>query len=272
MTFWRSKPPPGVRIDPDHPLALGLLLCWAFNEAGGYPQDAVGRLSNVALNAGAAAAAPVWVGRDGGGVDLAATPYLKTSTGDVLTGRPFAGDISIVVRALTTTTNNQAIVNKQTTSGATNTTFDFQIRAGGALTLVRSSSGFRDHLGVSVTANVIQTWGVSASGQMEVIPSFYVNGVGGVGSLGSGSGTGPPNAVDRDIDVGFRSITTSLAFGGSIFFVAIWSRLLSAQEHAAMAANPYRLFAAPAWSRIRPTAAGGGGGGTGARSMVVVAG
>jgi hypothetical protein len=268
MTFWRSKPPPGVRIDPSHPLAQGLALCYALNEGAGYPSDCAGRLNQVALNNSSINAAPAWSARDGVGMSFPSSSYLRTNTGNALADAPFNGDLSLVVRALSTTASAQDVVNKMSSAGATLTVFDLQIRSTGALTLVRSNSGFRDHVGPVITANAIQTWGVSSHRLIETLPTFYLNGVGSIATLGSGSGTGQPASNTADIHVA-RRLTSTLTFAGTIWFIGIWSRLLSAQEHAEMAANPYQIFEAPAWTRIQPVV---GGGGSGARSMVVVAG
>jgi hypothetical protein len=221
----------------------------------------------VALNNSSINAAPAWSARDGVGMSFPSSSYLRTNTGNTLADAPFNGDLSIVVRALTTSISNQDVVNKMSSSGGTLTAFDLQIRSTGALTLVRSSSGFRDNVGPIVTANAIQTWGVSASRQMEILPTFYLNGLGSLATLAGGTGTGQAGSNTADIYVA-RRLSATLSFSGTIWFIGIWSRLLSAQEHAQMAANPYQIFEAPTWRSIRPPAAGG----SGARSMVVAAG
>lgn len=41
MGYWKTKPPPGVRPNLQHPLGRGMISCLLCNEGGGIPQDSV---------------------------------------------------------------------------------------------------------------------------------------------------------------------------------------------------------------------------------------
>lgn len=166
----------------------------------------------------------------------------------------FASDSKLnVIRDITTfalvvSTNLSAdstVFAKTIGNGSTNSPYDFGLNQA-KIRLVRSAGSFRAWASGTnhAVANTPLAIAASQGSDISVAPTFFANGIrdsaaptllyGGTGSGSAVTNTQPLLIANR------ADLFTD--FPGGIYLCAIWSRQLSAEEHASIAANPWQLF------------------------------
>jgi len=239
-----DKPPAGWVIDPDHPLSKGLVFCIPFNEGGGAsPIELVHKLP--ATFSGA----PTWtVGPRGISLETQGSVYPYWSDHpdyDIL------GDLTLVwIGSLDIVSSNQSLLSKGSPGIVTYCPFVLHTDSAGpaGLMLTRASTGYRTwrSSGISIYTNAYNVVGVSQIGTIETVPTFYLNGTGYSATLYAGSGTGATLAYSGVDPLRIAMRTDGNAgLDGKTVAVFGWTRVLTADEHRWIAAEPYCMMMAP---------------------------
>jgi hypothetical protein len=230
-SWGRTKPPLGTPIMAGHPLVRGLIGLWALNECGGTSA----RSASVVL---------------GGNLSLVtgSVPWSASDIGYALSfeaGTNYYGVPDTVNSAVTLA----FLVNPDTVSG----THDNQT--------IFSTDGYRSYFSVGGGApNIYSTtpgawmdgsggvaagvWTMVAYSQSAAGRELWAGGVlrGSSGTSANTLGAATLRFLGRRVD----DLGGAPQFLGKIGMVAAWSRVLSAGEHASLAADPWAIFTPPA--------------------------
>jgi hypothetical protein len=244
-TGWKSKPPQGTPLDPTHGLCQGLQGFYPCNEgSGGIANDVVAGVNLFA--AGWGSTSP-WLQAPGVGVgvndSLAGANILGTLPASKQFGWPqsIAGGVTVLSAPTANATffgllpnNTNAI--PRISLGIYFSSPDFQLGlASGSsfedFPIAAAFSGGTYTVGASVTANGFSAYagGVSVSTQSGGFP-FPISPPAWTSSAQAGTG---------DTIANNRSAASVITWWGW------WNRVLSAAEHAALASNPWQMFAPP---------------------------
>lgn len=241
----QAKPTPGAGIDQGHPLAAGLVACWAFAEGAG-----------LAVDTASGHQATAFTGTWGSSPSGPAVSFVNASSQWLNLG-PSTGWLN-VVGAITI-----AFLGNPPTSGPTCSVVDVRDSQstlnGYGFSLNQTAANELDYLGggavgsVQSNSNTIDgSWHlyamtVTSAGSV----AFYRDGV----PAGTGSHAAP-TAWGGQSAIGARNDGLARFYQGSLAFAAIWSRVLASSELVALAVNPWQLFAPPrAWWFEHATAA-----------------
>lgn len=244
-------PPPHTRIDPQSPLARGLVFALAMNDDGGYPIDLVRGHRGTSITG--------FVAKYGSrgfyvqGVDGSAqwqgvpdAPFLKAS------------GLTLLWRGIrTATTGNFAAAYKgpSSGSGATNTPFDFGSQDSSNVTLVRATAGasgyrsWRPNLAGSLPALNVERQIIVATptNLVETPPTWFLSGGKAVASVAGAfttATTGPATGAAGPLQHGIRG-DEGTAFTGFSKLLLAWDRPLSQAEADALWENPYGWLMPP---------------------------
>lgn len=219
----------GARIDWSHPLAQGLVGCWALNEGAGLLNDVVTGTRGPSNSA-------TWAG----------TPY---GTGLVFNGTSQSVNCGSHPAWSITGPLTLVALASPPASGVTQQIIDFKQSANtGGYTLtvgstnkvamVTASAGSQPS--ASSASSVDGKWHLYAASMSSTAAggvSFFRDGV----ADGTGQLTVFPAAYGSGL-LGTNPTSSGAWLSGSLALVSIWARALSAQEHAVLAANPWQLF------------------------------
>ncbi len=233
-TRWQQKPPVGYGIDPAHPLAQGLVSFFALNEGTGLPFDLAGRVQAASCNAtwqGSSSGAALALNGTSQYIGLGSRPDLATTT----------GNLSIVAAGM--------LVN----NGANDQIFHCSDGSAYASTMYYNGTGIGElnfyaaAPGGSYTANGPagtvdgnpHVFGLSVAGAATGGVRFYRDGA-------------FVSSVTASVAANLNPATTTAWIGqtggnihwlkGSLSWLGVWNRTLSAAEQADLAANPWRVF------------------------------
>lgn len=230
----QSKTWPGVRIDPDHPLAQGLVAFWAFNEGAGLPYDCVGQ-QKPSTSTAAWTSTPYGVGLS-----------LNGTSQSVVLGAPanlaFSGPFTVAYGgAPAAQTTQQYILDARDST-----------RSAGGFALTTTSGG--NNLQVSLPpSNTLVTSTAPVDGNYHVY-AFTLAATGAGGSIfyrdGVATGTGNSSALVVTASplvatIGTRSSSPLSYYTGPMGWLGVWIRGLAAIEHMALQANPWQMFPEP---------------------------
>jgi hypothetical protein len=234
--FWRSKPPAGSTLDRAHPLAQGLVGCWLLNEgAGGAVTNlADGRLSSPAVGG------PTW-----GGLAEGPALVLNGTSQYVPLGDYDLDYITIVARVRAGSGGLGVLVNKN--YDGVNVPYGFGTRFTGSQ--INEGMTYYDGSwhGSGLATNI------DGDGREHVVGGtfdgvnlrYWLDGV--VNSSNTVSATVLPKN-DNPADLGtYRA--NGHYYEGSVAWLLIYQRALSAAEMQALATDTYQLFAPPVWRR-----------------------
>lgn len=244
----RIKPPGGLTLRRDHPLARGLVAYVVFGGPYGLGYDVVTGSLFAPSNSPSLRAA-----RDGIGLDLTGTAFVSAAS------RPawnVTGDVTVAWRGLLrSVVSNNSLICKIPTGGGggANTPFSLEVTNpdAGKVSFVRSNTGglnFRvwQSGSVLVAVNTLTTLGVSAGPSMDAAPVFYAGGAldtgaptsqfGGAGT-GAATTNGDPLVIGRRPDGGGQ-------MDGVASVMAVANRRWIAAEHALFDRDPYGLVEA----------------------------
>lgn len=178
---------------------------------------------------------------------------LASATSDFLeyTGvpdAPFLGALSVLwVGNVQTASAFRSLVHKHASNGANNSPFSLLTDNSASpqkLTLSRASSGSNRNydttagcLPVGVDNVVVMT---TPSGIVNTTPAIYVNGLA-QATTGVGPSTFNATGSGASIRIGRRA-DGAVQANGDVSIVALWSRALSANEVAALTADPFQML------------------------------
>jgi hypothetical protein len=226
---WQQKPPQGTPLDPAHPLAQGLVAAWAFNEGTGTPIELVGR-SYPAASAGFA-----WSSGQYG----PAGAFNGSTTNLVYAMPPTTGVISLAGSCSMANTGNAGTA---VTRGI-NSIWAVYNAGGSGFEWRGASATVRNTIPQSsLAAGVRFSWGVADTGvgtNATNGSTMYLNGA--AVPAGGSSGNAPPAPSSGAAILG--SYGGGGYFGGTQEYIYIWNYALSAAQMAAVAANPWQIFA-----------------------------
>jgi hypothetical protein len=159
------------------------------------------------------------------------------------------GDLTIIaIVTPNSLTNYSAVISKQS-NPSINTPYELRLGSAatdGNVNFLRANSGY---LGWQASTSSVVSAGsrsviaVTQGPDITVAPTFVINGTTYAGNLFISTGvSGAPTTALDPIYIGRRADNITF-LDGSIQFVAVWARILSAFEIASIAANPWQLFA-----------------------------
>lgn len=242
--FATTKPPIGARVNPVHPLGVGLVACLVFNEGGGVPYDIVTGLP----------------GRQGGAVKFAWTvrtegvaglvtkgsdQYVDWTLSRSIDGKPF----TIVVDTRCDFRTEDGMLSIGTT-GATRQLLHSGVGIGNVTfklyfddltaTAPLASDGDRHHMAMRLSTAFEQSIVLNGNLLSDVRTAG--------GFLNAG----------RTLTLGKRP-DTGETFGGSYNGVWIYDRYLSVAEVASLYRSPWQMISAPrmAWADVIAAVGGG---------------
>ena len=249
---WEWRP----RINANHPLNVGLVDLWLFNEVGGSKTYNLSNKGNHGTINGS-----VWKpGKFGQALDFDGTDdYVNIPDAD---DTKYIGPLTICVWAkIDTGSAYRAFVDKHLTNGATNNPFDFRTNnaATPLLRFVRANTNYREFSGPAVTLGVWKFYCVTvSSGLVETVPIFYIDAIPTTGSLVFGTVTGAVTGSGAAIRIGLRA-ATAVKMDGRIDNVRIYRRALSMQEIRWLYQEPFAGIDIPIFKDYWHEAAAGGG-------------
>lgn len=242
QAFGYQKPPYGTKVDVSHPLAKNLAVAVLLNEGTG------GQIRNegFAEIVGTIAGNPVWHGLasgqehpanldfDGAGdvIDFGNHSRTAFNYGDSAVGMSFVALIN------KTSSASGIVVGKTEANGnirefrvlAGNTTVQW-VSQSGSVTIISASDGYAINEWHLIAGSCDPTGTVKA----------FLN-----GHPATGGSSSNPLRRDVNLAIGVEWNTypaTTIEFDGAIAFVYLWQdRLLSAEEHLALALDPYQMF------------------------------
>ena len=238
QAFGYQKPPYGTKVDRSHPLAKNLTVAAMLNEGTGSKirNEGYAEIAGVILNAAApwnaltGWANPTHLDFDGSNdvIDFGARSRTAVNYGDSAVGMTWC--------ALVYSRTGGTFLCKR--DGGT-TEFQVFDQSTAINWLTAGSSG--------VIISAAQGWGlnewnlIAGSADAAGVCQGYIN-----GSPAGSASVGAPTRRDVNLAIGARwnvYPTTALRWAGGIAFVYIWTgRLLSAEEHAQLALDPYQMF------------------------------
>lgn len=245
------KPPVGIRLNLDHPLAAGLCGCWLFNEGSGSKvhdysgQGNMGTLTNI--NDPPISTSGWSAGLHGGAITFdGSDDYLEVTRSTSI--EPARLTLLAWVYFLGMPENSGVIFDKANTSHA-DPYYDYHLRSDAA----GASITFAIPIGAYTTADALTITGLSLLNKTSFISAtydqttmrLYLNGI----EIGNKVNTGTITYHNTNLIIGsFRNLTTG-NFSGLIYSTMIYDRALSANEIAYLYAFPYCMFDEP----IHPT-------------------
>ena len=246
-TRWQSKPPFGYGIDHEHPLAVGLVSFWAFNEGTGAPFD---------IAAGCAATsntAPWGPGPTGRVLAFNGSGYALIGSAPQL---GFAGQFTAVARCAPSTGGGyQILLNNYNASLVTGFILEANSLGNQEIGLIMASGSAQT---CSSTSNAVDgnwhTFGASIAGTGSGQVAFFRDGVPFGTSTNSflpASGAGAVHAIGA-------TIAGAHPLHGPMDWLGVWNRVLSPVEQAMLATNPWQIIrpppgvpGVPVWGRRR---------------------
>ena len=246
-----TKPKPGARIDPLHPLSKGLVLDLLFNEGSGNSAHDIsgngnhGSLVNMLPNVQGTG----WQGdKFGGVVSFDGSNDFITCANHTSLNMTNAITIEALIKVNNFSTNAQRIIAKSYNGQA------YELN-------VLNTGTFRTHWANLTADDVVDSAvGVVTAGQWvhfvftynRVDAVFYVDGQ----FSNSESETGAVPTTTDSLRIGSRTNGT-LFFNGSIAWVKIFDRALSAEEAKQLYYDPFcNLLHIPAWQNYVPSGVG----------------
>lgn len=240
------KPPFGVQINFGHPLAVGLVGCYLFNEGGGSSvRDLLG------WNVGVMTNSPTWVIRSVG----MAMNFLAASQQYIAVGNPpsinfdnsVSYSIEFKVRSLDAAPNFQQIVNKDSLSGDQRIHF-----------FISSSRLWRwDSFDSTIDINNTKGWQhilytYLSAGSNTGTERFYLDG------KQTATRTGAmPAWRSSDVWRFCQAQAANWAFNGDVEFIRIYNRALTAAEAMWLFMQPYAMMTPRRIPAFVPAAGGG---------------
>lgn len=241
------KPLPGAQLDRTHPLAQGLAGLWLMNEGGGLTAyDYSGNDNHGTLTNG-----PTWVaGPDGAALNFALDNQVVDCGNPAIN---YAAGFSLVARARSTgAASIQQIMARDDSIGDARRHFQFRFDADGKVRFVRFSTEG------TIRAN-FTTNSAYADNAFHSTVATFSNSVGSViyvdGRLDGTDLDKTDNEQDANVLLGlgarWKDSWATEELKGDISSAAIYTRALSADEVAWLAAEPYCMFARPdRWLRV----------------------
>ncbi len=226
--MWQSKPPAGIQVNHNHPLAYGLVGCWLFNEGEGLRANDLSGNNNVGVLTSfePMISTSGWIGgRDGislkfDGVDDSVNcgnnPVILSNINNTFT-----------VEALIYMTNNntdKGIVAKW----LANTGFILYINLLNTLTWQVNLTKINFALSVNTFYHCVGTFNGTKS-------ELFVNG------YSKGTNTPAFTVTSDQLYIG-RYSSAGTFFNGIIDRVRIWNRVLSGNEILQLFFQPYSMF------------------------------
>jgi len=252
-SVWQIKPPPGTPINWRHPLAQGLVACWPLNESSGTPYElANNRAASGIINA-TWAPSPV-----GPSLSFAGNGYVQY-IGSYLCNTVYTPPFTILAWFNTTSSGAASRIinfgNTGTTTPIVGLVWNSSI-ANSIAGLYRSDANSTSYY-ETYNAYNDGKWhcavGVFVAG---VAPAVYVDGApptSGGNAVGTVSGTCTQNVLT----IGALTRTSvTLYFTGGINSPMVWNRALSPADIASITANPWQIYATPAFNRLLHSAGG----------------
>ena len=239
-----NKPPLGSQINWAHPLARGLVACWLMNEGSG------NMVQDYTLNQirGIMTATCLWTGSPDGcatdfGTITSTTEYISITDPRII-NLPETKNISVIISNKPNYTNNYD--GRSICCLSWSGTDDLIIYPNGDTTLGRRIF-WRDCGGnvISVASfNALDVWQVMAFTATIGEQKLYVNG----SLIGTGANTLAGAGPFAAFNIGAYGEDARQNFGGSIGYVYLYDRPLSATEVNDLYVSPYAMFEqAPYW-------------------------
>lgn len=239
-----GKPLSGMRINPAHPLAQGMVGCWLFNSGSGWPSDSVGT-AGVAVLGGAQ---PAWVS-DGTGVGInfagSGTSYYTLAPGKIIAGKTnstiVAGILPLGGRGATGSSGG--VIYSERASGGGGDLVNLQAGAGSGVATV--SFVYRDDNNTATFVNGTTSLFDGNShiimvSKRDLFATVYADGV----KQNSGAVTGNRSMTTASVvaQTG-QNIGVSLTFfTGNVHFIYLYGVALNDWQAAALAQNPYQMW------------------------------
>jgi uncharacterized repeat protein (TIGR02059 family) len=247
-TYRGLKPPPGVRINPGHPLARDLRGFWLLNDLGQVVAEYVRGYPSVLKTGNALAWSPT---QRGLGVLLDASNPIRTNPGasdaaDAFTQPTYPLTIAGCCRPDSTAVVNCLYATQANGAGSNYVGARLTIESGGTIaSLVGNNTGIGSSNRRSKTstatvpgANKLTTIGASIRSNTDI--SLYVDGK---DAAGSTSGTGGGLAYNATNAGAVGAIANNApGFTGAVVWVGLWARSLSAEEHMQLLIDPFAMF------------------------------
>ena len=260
-TGWQSKPPLGSAINWSNPLASGLVLCVPFNENSGTAHDLAGGL----VLSPTPAAAPSWTASpDGASAKIAAASSNYFTSGSCPdTG--LLGALSFLWRgSIASVGAYRDIGSKGTGANTTNSPLCVYFDQASPYSIYLSRAKATQYQAWYTSLQPVITTGPHTIAgvfppTLDLTPTLWYDGVARLASgtffgtvTGSPTGGGYPWRIGRRQDGGAQ-------LDGAVSLFAVWRRQLAAAEVLSLTANPWQLFAPPAFcSFLRPPCRGFG--------------
>ncbi len=234
--MWQSKPPAGIQVNHNHPLAQGLVGCWLFNEGEGLrANDLCNNNHGVLTNFEPMSSSSGWMGgRDGTALMFdGVNDYVNITNSPSLN---IPGELSL-----------EAFINSQSSAlsrvvagkGRIGQVFNYLIRINTNDTINFLINGLTPNQISSTTAIIEDKWnhivGVYGSNKLMI----YIDGVRVAPSPVAVTGT--PGTDIGDLIIGKFNNNTSF-FIGQESRVRLWNRALSDREVQRLYSNPYEMF------------------------------
>ena len=242
MKNWmQTKPPAGIQLNKNHPLAQGLVGCWIFNEGAGLRANDLSGNDNTGVlnNFEPMSSTQGWTG----GIYGTSLMFNGTNTFVDCGNKPslnITSPFSIEgYYNSTTVVGSGVIAGKQSSTSLTGTGY----------TLYRSGNIFRFEI-YNGPANKIQTNSsitISSNTTYHVVGVYngansmlYVNGV----LSNSAAAVGFSPDTTHDFIIGKLTYTNAFYFSGIISSVRMWNRALNSTEIQNLYAQPFAMFRA----------------------------
>lgn len=239
--MWQSKPPAGIQLNKNHPLAQGLVGCWLFNEGSGLRANDLSGNYNTGIltNFEPMTSISGWNGEiigttlsfDGINdfVDCGNSPSL-TITKDLT--------LSAFVKISSSTASIQGIIGTREGKNDNTQLYEIVTNTSGTRFLFRLGNGV-SIITTSSTQSVI-SFGIyyHVVGVVSDVNMFlYRNGV----LVDTGTFSGTRQSALQKLTIG-ASQTVLRFLNGTISLPCIWNRALSPQEIQQLYSNPYAIF------------------------------
>jgi hypothetical protein len=252
----RLKPPSrAAEINSSDPLALGLIGYWPLNEGGGTTVLGLAGLPGTAGVIGGSGT-PAWVSKVGGlGLNLPAGPVIVVpDSGDVY---KLTNNFSVAIRLVFNTVGaTRGLINRLNTGDV-----GWVITEGSSTGALRFPS-YTGAVAETIVPSVGVLYDVLAV-QDAGVNRLYTNGI--AGTTGSTAISGPATAIDLTIGSIYNT-AGSFFVDATVFYAAVWNRVLSPAEAQRLTAEPYAFLRPTVRRRYFVPAAGGPINTTGAAS------
>lgn len=255
---FRDKPPLGVQIAQDHPMASGLVGAWLLNEGGGYRAfDSTCRRAQgtIATTIGWKATPSGW------GLDFDADEGVAVHTTRIISDKTNVSVLALAATTDTTGANGRALYSERGSAG--NAIWKF-VRCDSTTDAAQNKLSFvhRDDAGTLsrfagstvITDGKFRQLGMTKLGTAV---KLYVDGK----QDGSSTVTGTDTLTDASMAAGIgRDLADITGFWtGQVVFLYLWLRTLSAEEMWALKNEPYMMFAMQRRIFVNTTAVATGG-------------